>query len=76
MIRSSRIGIAHATLALFAVAILVKAAHVQLVQGKDWRAQAARQQTMVRVTPAPRGEMFARLNLPSDADLRRLRAAG
>ena len=24
----------------------------------------------------PRGEMFARLNLPSDADLRRLRAAG
>ena len=45
MIRSSRIGLAHAALALFAVAILAQAARVQLVQGKGWRAQAERQQT-------------------------------
>ena len=34
MIRSSRIGLAHALLALFAIAILVKAARVQLVAGE------------------------------------------
>ncbi|HEY9228079.1 MAG TPA: penicillin-binding protein 2, partial [Gemmatimonadaceae bacterium] len=58
MIRSSRIGLAHATLAVFALAILFKAAHVQLVQGKDWRARAERQQTTERTVPAPRGEIF------------------
>ena len=58
MIRSSRIGLAHATLAIFAIAILVKAARVQLVQGKQWRAQAAAQQAINRITPAPRGDIF------------------
>ena len=58
MIRSKRIGLAHAVLAVFAVAILIKAADVQLVQGTRWRARAARQQTAERVVPAPRGDIL------------------
>lgn len=45
-------------LALFAIAILVKAARLQLVQGRDWRAKAERQQTSARSVPAPRGEIL------------------
>lgn len=58
MIRSRRIGLAHAVLAVFAVAIVLKAADVQLVHGTVWRARAARQQTAERVIPAPRGEIL------------------
>ena len=58
MIRSSRIGLAHAVLALFAVAILVKAGRVQIVDGKAWRARAERQQASEREVPAPRGEIL------------------
>ncbi|HEX3868525.1 MAG TPA: penicillin-binding transpeptidase domain-containing protein [Gemmatimonadaceae bacterium] len=77
MIRSSRIGLAHATLAIFAVAILVQAARVQLVHGKDWRAQAAKQQTTVRAIPAPRGEIFDETHriLAQSRDLVRLEIA-
>jgi cell division protein FtsI (penicillin-binding protein 3) len=56
--RSRRIKLAHATLALFALAILVKAASVQLLEGKDWRVRAERQQTTARTIPAPRGEIL------------------
>ena len=58
MIRSSRIGLAHSALALFAVAILVQSARVQLVQGRGWRAQAERQQTTDKVVPAHRGDIL------------------
>ena len=58
MIRSSRIGLAHSVLALFAIAILVQAARVQLVQGRGWRAQAERQQTTDKVVPARRGDIL------------------
>jgi cell division protein FtsI (penicillin-binding protein 3) len=58
MIRSRRIGLSHATLALFAVAILVKAAQLQLVQGRGWRAKAEHQQTAERTVPAPRGDLL------------------
>lgn len=58
MIRSRRIGLAHAMLAVFALAILIKAGSVQLVNGKDWRARGDRQQTSEREVPAPRGEIF------------------
>jgi cell division protein FtsI (penicillin-binding protein 3) len=58
VIRSKRIGLAHAVLAAFAIAILFKAADVQLVQGTRWRARAARQQTAERVVPAPRGDIM------------------
>lgn len=58
MIRSKRIGLAHAVLAVFAVAIVIQAAHVQLIQGRTWRARAERQQTAERVVPAPRGDIM------------------
>lgn len=58
MIRSSRIGLAYTVLALFAVAILVKAGRLQLVQGRVWRERADRQQTSTRTVPASRGEIL------------------
>ena len=58
MIRSRRIGLAHSLLGLFAIAILVQAVRVQLVQGRQWRARAERQQTSDRVVPAERGEIL------------------
>ena len=44
MIRSSRIGIVHLALALFALALLGKTAHLQLVEGDRWESLATRQQ--------------------------------
>jgi cell division protein FtsI (penicillin-binding protein 3) len=58
MIRSRRIKIVHALLALFALAVIGQAAHVQLLQGHTWRARAARQQLAPREMPAPRGEIL------------------
>jgi cell division protein FtsI (penicillin-binding protein 3) len=58
MIRSRRIGLAHSLLAVFAIAILVKAVQVQLVNGRDWRKRAERQQVVEQNVPAPRGEIF------------------
>ena len=58
MIRSRRIKIVHALLALFALAVIGQAAHVQLLQGSTWRARAARQQLAPRETPAPRGDIL------------------
>lgn len=62
MIRSRRIGLAHSLLGLFAIAILVQAARVQLIHGKQWRARAERQQTTDRVVPAERGEILDETN--------------
>jgi cell division protein FtsI (penicillin-binding protein 3) len=58
MIRTSRIGVAHLMLALFALAILARSAQLQLVDGAKWRARAARQQSRDRTVPAPRGEIL------------------
>jgi cell division protein FtsI (penicillin-binding protein 3) len=58
MIRSRRIKIVHALLALFALAVIGQAAHVQLLQGSTWRARAARQQLAPREMPAPRGDIL------------------
>ena len=58
MIRTSRIGLAHSMLAGFAIAILVKAASVQLVHGREWRARAERQQSSEKTIPAPRGDIL------------------
>jgi cell division protein FtsI (penicillin-binding protein 3) len=58
MHRGRRIGLVHAALALFAIALLTKAAHVQLWQQGRWSARAARQQIAVRPVPAPRGEIL------------------
>jgi cell division protein FtsI (penicillin-binding protein 3) len=77
VIRSKRIGLAHAVLAVFAVAILIKAAHVQLINGTSWRARAARQQTSERVVPAPRGDILdeTRRLLAQSRDIVRLEIA-
>ena len=58
LIRSGRIGLAHTVLALFAIAILVKAGQVQLVDGDEWRAKAEKQQLDAKTVPAPRGEIL------------------
>jgi len=58
MIHSSRIGLAHSLLAVFAIAILAKAASVQLVHGREWRARAERQQSSEKTIPAPRGDIL------------------
>jgi cell division protein FtsI (penicillin-binding protein 3) len=55
MNRSRRIGIVHASLALLMLAVLAKAAHVQLVHGRAWAALAQRQQFTATEVPAPRG---------------------
>jgi len=45
-------------LALFALAILLKAGQVQLIHGSQWRASAGRQQTTERKLPASRGQIL------------------
>jgi len=58
MHRHPRIGIVHAALALLALAVLVKAAYVQLVQGRAWSSLARRQHYTAKEVPAPRGEIM------------------
>jgi cell division protein FtsI (penicillin-binding protein 3) len=55
MNRSRRIGVVHASLALLMFAVLGKAAHVQLVQGRAWSDLARRQHYTAKEVPAPRG---------------------
>ena len=54
----SRVGVIHLSLALFAAAVIGKAARVQLVQGRTWAASALRQQSTERTIPAPRGDIL------------------
>lgn len=58
MIRNPRIGIIHAALALLALGVLVKALHVQVVQGSAWQEVARRQHYNAREVPAPRGRIL------------------
>jgi cell division protein FtsI (penicillin-binding protein 3) len=55
MNRNRRIGVVHTALAFLALAILVKTAHVQLVQGRAWSDLARRQHYTSTKVPAPRG---------------------
>jgi cell division protein FtsI (penicillin-binding protein 3) len=54
----SRVGIIHLLLALFVVALLVKTARVQLLDGRRLAASGAKQQSATSTIPAPRGEIF------------------
>jgi cell division protein FtsI (penicillin-binding protein 3) len=54
----SRVGLVHVGLAVFALALVVKTAKVQLWQGRTWAASATRQQSTERVIPAPRGDIL------------------
>ena len=58
MTRPSRVGLVHMVLALFAIAIVVKSARIQLGQRARWAARAERQQSTERVVPAPRGDIL------------------
>jgi cell division protein FtsI/penicillin-binding protein 2 len=58
MTRPSRVGLVHVALALFAIAIVVKAARIQLGERARWAARAERQQSTERVVPAPRGDIL------------------
>ncbi|MCC7053092.1 MAG: hypothetical protein IT355_07465 [Gemmatimonadaceae bacterium] len=49
---------------LFALAIVVKAAQVQLLDGGKWAALATRQQTRLERLPAPRGRMIDASGMP------------
>jgi cell division protein FtsI (penicillin-binding protein 3) len=55
MTRQRRIGLVHAALALLALAVVAKSAHVQLVQGRAWSELAKRQHFTATQLPAPRG---------------------
>ena len=58
MLRVSRLGIVHGALALFALALVAKAAHVQLWQGASWAARAQNQHFAAASVPAPRGDIL------------------
>jgi cell division protein FtsI/penicillin-binding protein 2 len=62
--RVSRIGIIHIALASFAAALIVRAGHVQLWQGKLWTDRAARQHVKAAEVPAPRGDILDSRGLP------------
>jgi cell division protein FtsI (penicillin-binding protein 3) len=49
---------------LFAAAIVLKAAHVQLLHGREWADLATRQQTRLERLPAPRGRMLDATGMP------------
>jgi len=55
MTRNRRIGIVHTVLALLGVAVIAKAAQVQIVQGIAWAERARRQHFTATEVPAPRG---------------------
>jgi len=57
MRRPSRLTIIHGVLAVFALALLARAAQVQLLEHEVWAARALRQHTAEASLPAPRGEI-------------------
>ena len=58
MRRPDRLGLVHGALLLVAVALIARAAQVQLWQGSAWRARAERQQIATADIPAPRGRIL------------------
>ena len=58
MIRLSRFGIVHGALVLFAIALIMRAAHLQIWQGAEWETRAKRQHFAQASVPAPRGDIL------------------
>jgi cell division protein FtsI (penicillin-binding protein 3) len=58
MPRSSRILLIHIALVLFAIALVARAAEVQLWQSDQWTARAKRQHFATAELPAPRGNIY------------------
>jgi cell division protein FtsI (penicillin-binding protein 3) len=53
-----RVAIVHAFFVLFALALVARAAKVQIVEGKDWSGRARRQHFFAGALSAPRGEIL------------------
>lgn len=64
MIRLSRFGVVHGALVLFAIALLLRAAHLQIWQGGQWEERAKRQHFAQADVPAPRGDILDAAGLP------------
>jgi cell division protein FtsI (penicillin-binding protein 3) len=64
MLRDKRIALVHFVLGLFAVAIIARAAQVQVWQGKQWQAKATRQHVAASSIPAPRGTVLDATGVP------------
>ncbi|HEY9450314.1 MAG TPA: penicillin-binding transpeptidase domain-containing protein, partial [Gemmatimonadaceae bacterium] len=58
MPRPTRIVLVHASLVVFAIALMVRAAQVQLWQHSQWVARAERQHFVSATLPAPRGNIY------------------
>lgn len=60
----ARIGLLQASLAVGLVAVVVRAAQVQIIQGKRWAAEAEQSRTEVERLEARRGTLYDRNGLP------------
>ena len=58
MAAPNRVAIIHGVLVVFAVALVVRAAKVQILDGKKWSERAKRQQFFTSSAPAPRGNIL------------------
>jgi cell division protein FtsI (penicillin-binding protein 3) len=58
LVSRGRASLVHASLVLFAFALIARAVQVQLIDGKTWAAKAARQQVSVSPLPAARGQIL------------------
>lgn len=58
MAAPSRVSIVHGVLVVFALALVVRAAKVQIIDGKEWSERAKRQQFFTSSAPAPRGDIL------------------
>src|SRR6266513_4347086 len=58
MKRPNRVAVIHAFFLLFAIAIVARAAKVQVVEGKQWDARGKRQHFFASPMSAPRGQIL------------------
>ncbi len=77
MRRPTRLQLVHGSLALFALALVVRAAQVQLLQADVWKHRAMRQQFAAADVPATRGNIFDVSGVPlaQSRPMTRLRVA-
>ncbi|MEO6526619.1 MAG: penicillin-binding protein 2, partial [Gemmatimonadaceae bacterium] len=54
----SRVGLVHLAMAAFALALMLRAGSVQLLQQERWAASAQQQQSLETKIPAPRGDIL------------------
>jgi cell division protein FtsI (penicillin-binding protein 3) len=64
MARFTRSQVVHGALAAFAALLVIRAAQVQLWEGRDWAARARRQHYGAKQVPAPRGALLDARGVP------------